>query len=336
VTLRLILHHLRRTRASIQYHEMTFKSMLFVPVSGQFEGLQPLNTVAEPSPNGLANRLVEPNYELVLSGQKCDIGSYLGSGISIEYLGHPVCRHCESTTAKLFRSGYCYSCCMQLARCDLCIVSPERCHFHLDTCREPAWGEQFCMQPHTVYLSNTSGTKVGITRTGRELRRWFDQGAEQALSIISTPTRRTAGYVEVLLKGYLRDQTNWRQLVSGIRAGQNLVELATELRKSITIADCLRGTPADEDEKAQVRWLHGSDEVNIRYPTLSYSPAFRLKVTPEQPKICDNLRGVVGQYLLLTQGVVFLPDYQGLTINMSLGEPFEMPDQPATQQIPLF
>lgn len=310
--------------------------MLFAPVTGQFEGLQPLTAAALTPSERFENNLLKPNYELVLGKQKCDVQSYLGCGISLEYLGHPVCRHCESTTAKLFRAGYCYGCCMQLARCDLCIVSPERCHFHLDTCREPAWGEQFCMQPHTVYLSNTSGTKVGITRTGRELRRWFDQGAEQALPIISTPTRRTAGYVEVLLKGDLKDKTNWRQLVGGIRAGQNLVEIAAHLRESIRLADCFRDTPADEDEKRQVRWLDGPEVVNIRYPTLSYSPPFRLKVTPEQPKICDNLLGVIGQYLLLTQGVVFLPDYQGLAVNITLGEAFDMPDQPATQQIPLF
>ena len=47
---------------------------------------------------------------------------------------------------------------------DLCIVKPQLCHYHKGICREPQWGEQNCMQPHIVYLANSSGVKVGITK----------------------------------------------------------------------------------------------------------------------------------------------------------------------------
>ena len=196
------------------------------------------------------------------------------------------------------------------------------------------------MQPHTVYLANTSGTKVGITRSGRELKRWLDQGAEQALALIKTPSRRCAGYVEHLLKQQLNDKTNWRQLVMGVRAGEDLIALAGSLRASVNLQDAFEQKPVDDLERSQVRWVEEPELVTIEYPILQHSPAQRLKVTPEQPEICDNLQGVIGQYLLLTQGVVFLPDYRGLALDITLSEPFDLLNEhesaPLSQQDSLF
>ena len=61
----------------------------------------------------------------------------------------------------------------KLARCDLCILRPELCHYHKGTCREPSWGENNCLSPHIVYLANTSGVKVGITRETQIPTRWM-------------------------------------------------------------------------------------------------------------------------------------------------------------------
>lgn len=57
-----------------------------------------------------------------------------------------------------------------------------RCHYDAGTCREPSWGEQFCMTDHIVYLSNSSGVKVGITRATQLPTRWIDQGARQGIA----------------------------------------------------------------------------------------------------------------------------------------------------------
>jgi hypothetical protein len=53
------------------------------------------------------------------------------------------------------------------------------------------------MQPHYVYLANSSGLKVGLTRASQIPTRWLDQGAAQALLCVRVPTRRQAGLVEV-------------------------------------------------------------------------------------------------------------------------------------------
>ena len=73
---------------------------------------------------------------------------------------------------------------MKLAACDICILKPELCHYKNGTCREPAWGEEHCLKPHYIYLANSSGLKVGITRKVNVPYRWIDQGATEALPII--------------------------------------------------------------------------------------------------------------------------------------------------------
>ena len=46
-----------------------------------------------------------------------------------------------------------------------------------DKCRDPKWGEENCMIDHTVYLANSSGIKIGITRKYQQIHRWMDQGS---------------------------------------------------------------------------------------------------------------------------------------------------------------
>jgi hypothetical protein len=72
-------------------------------------------------------------------------------------------------------------------------VSPEKCHYHAGTCREPEWGEAHCMIDHFVYLANTSGLKVGITRGTQVPTRWIDQGATQALPVFRVASRLDSG-----------------------------------------------------------------------------------------------------------------------------------------------
>ena len=116
-------------------------------------------------------------YELVVGDGRLALNPCVGAGLEIEFLGRISCRHCAAPTRRSYAQGYCYRCFKTLARCDLCVVSPDRCHYHEGTCREPAWGEAFCMSPHLVYLANSSGAKGGITRAGQEVGRWLEQGA---------------------------------------------------------------------------------------------------------------------------------------------------------------
>ena len=123
------------------------------------------------------------DYRMVFGDVEVPLNQYLGSTLQLSFDGVINCIHCDRKTNKSFNQGYCYPCFKRLAQCDSCIVSPEKCHYHEGTCREPEWGETHCMIDHIVYLANTSGIKVGITRGTQVPTRWMDQGATQAKPI---------------------------------------------------------------------------------------------------------------------------------------------------------
>src|SRR5690606_38712899 len=100
------------------------------------------------------------------------------------------------------------------------------------TCREPLWAELNCHQPHVVYLANSSGLKVGITRGTQVPTRWVDQGAVQALPIIGVQTRLQSGLVETLLKQHVADRTNWRAMLKG---GIAEIDLPAERDRLLTL-----------------------------------------------------------------------------------------------------
>ena len=52
------------------------------------------------------------------------------------------------------------------------------------------------MQDYIVYLANSSGIKVGITRHSQIPTRWLDQGAMQAIPIARVATRQLSGLLE--------------------------------------------------------------------------------------------------------------------------------------------
>eukprot|EP00487_Bulimina_marginata_P007798 TRINITY_DN29458_c0_g1_i1.p1 TRINITY_DN29458_c0_g1~~TRINITY_DN29458_c0_g1_i1.p1 ORF type:complete len:165 (+),score=17.60 TRINITY_DN29458_c0_g1_i1:253-747(+) len=117
----------------------------------------------------------------------------------------------------------------KLASCDMCIMKPETCHHAQGTCKEPQWGEDNCMIPNYVYLANTSGLKVGITRHTQIPTRWIDQGATQALPIFKVQTRLQSGLVEVALAEFIADKTNWRNMLKGQNDVIDLKAAADEL-----------------------------------------------------------------------------------------------------------
>ncbi len=138
-------------------------------------------------------------YSFRLDDMQVPVNPMIGQRLRLEYLGAIHCSHCGKRTKTSFSQGYCYPCMTKLAQCDVCIMAPEKCHYDAGTCREPSWGEQFCMTDHIVYLANSSGIKVGITRATQLPTRWLDQGASQALPIMRVATRQQSGLVEDVL-----------------------------------------------------------------------------------------------------------------------------------------
>ena len=238
------------------------------------------------------------------------LNAVLGRGVEIRFLDRITCRYCASVTKKSYGEGYCYPCFKHLARCDLCVVSPDRCHYHLGTCREPTWGESFCMQPHRVYLANTTGPKVGITRAGHELVRWIDQGASQGLLMCAARTRRLAGLVEVSFAEHITDRTDWRRLVSRDTAPVDLMGLREELKSKLG--------PLPEG----VSWLQGQAPITLRYPMRRYGGKIRRLLLNKEPVVRGNLLGVKGQFLLFDHGVFNVRQHTSYHVRVTvLNEP---------------
>ena len=199
-----------------------------------------MNELGRGALSKMAVRLGETaQYAFRLDEQEIAVNPLLGKRIRLEFLGAINCSHCGRKTKKSFAQGYCYPCFTKLAQCDSCIMSPERCHFDAGTCREPSWGEQFCMTDHVVYLANSSGIKVGITRASQIPTRWLDQGASQALPIFRVATRQQSGFVEDLLRSQVADKTNWRALLKGDAAP---VDLPAE--RDALMSSCAEGIAA--------------------------------------------------------------------------------------------
>jgi hypothetical protein len=157
---------------------------------------------------------------------------------------------------------------------------------------------------------------------------------------VSTPTRRAAGLVEAFFKRRLNDRTDWRKMVTGAVRPANLQELAEQLRREVaTFEEAFVGFAAGvslAEEIAATLWEIDTELTEIRYPVSSYSPAQRLILSEENPQICDNLQGVIGHYLLMSQGVINLADYRGSRIEIELAAPFSAGTLNKSDQLSLF
>lgn len=269
------------------------------------------------------------DYALVVGAESVPLNRLVGSGLHLRAIGAYRCSGCGEDAKKLFGGAYCYDCFSTLARCDLCVMSPSRCHYAEGTCREPAWGEAFCMQPHLVYLANSSGPKVGITKHGRQLQRWMDQGACQAVVIAQTQTRKCAGELELVLSQILSDRTDWKRLVNTPPKPVDLVRLVPQLRQRAQ-------TLMNAASLTQVDWYDSMEPVSIDYPVDVYSPPTRIKLGAQQTEIRDNISGIKGQFLLLTQGVFNVAEHQGFEVEVHFSSPFAMENISTSDQLTLF
>ena len=247
-------------------------------------------------------------YTLWLGDAEIHVNQYLGRSLQLSYSGQINCIHCDRKTNKSFSQGYCYPCFRRLAQCDNCIVSPEKCHFHLGTCREPEWGEANCMIDHVVYLANTSGIKVGITRGTQVPTRWMDQGATQAQPIFRVSTRLQSGLVETTFAAHIADKTNWQAMLKGDNAPVDL-----EAERQRLVAEC-----AGEIEVLQnthglqaISVLEEADAVSIRYPVLEYPTKVKSFNLDKVPLVEGTLMGIKGQYLIFDTGVINIRKYGG-------------------------
>lgn len=250
-------------------------------------------------------------YQLPLDEQRIPLNDYIGKNIRLEYLGEIHCVECGRKTKKSYNQGFCYPCFQSLAKCDMCIMKPETCHYTEGTCREPEWGEEFCMQDHYVYLANSSGIKVGITRGTQIPTRWIDQGASEALAIFKVSNRLLSGKIEMVIKKHVSDRTDWRKMLKGSPEHIDLSARRDELIK------------ASEKELKEIEQQFGKSEIelldekqiNINFPVESYPEKVKSLNFDKTPEIEGVLLGIKGQYLILDCGVLNIRKFGGYNIN---------------------
>ena len=250
-------------------------------------------------------------YVWQAGSEEASVNSWVGKRLSIEFEGLINCVHCDRVTKKSFNQGYCYPCFQRLAQCDSCIVKPEKCHFSAGTCREPEWGESHCNIDHVVYLANTSGVKVGITRGTQVPTRWIDRGATQARPIARVSTRYQSGLLEVLLAQHVADKTAWQTMLKGNGADVDLEAHQQELAK--LCADGIAGLQDSHGVQA-IQWLDASNTVAIDYPVLEWPVKVSSHNLDKTPRIEGTLLGIKGQYLMLDTGVINIRKYGGYNL----------------------
>lgn len=261
--------------------------------------------VIEPGASGAPAR-----YTLRAGEQRLDLNARLGQSLRLTHTGAIACTHCGRATRKSFAQGYCYPCFKRLAQCDTCIVRPEICHFHAGTCREPEWGERHCFQPHVVYLANSSGLKVGITRKTQLPTRWLDQGAIQALPVLEVDTRQQSGFVEVLFKELVADRTNWRAM---LKCEVAPLDLRAERERLLAALDGGLANLRERFGFDAVRVLD-AEPVTLDYPVLEPPTKVASLNFDKTPEVAGTLLGLKGQYLMLDSGVINLRKFTGYEV----------------------
>jgi len=248
------------------------------------------------------------HYSLATSNGNVHFNDLIGKKLKLHFLDEINCTHCGKKTNKSYSGGYCYVCSIKLPECDMCILRPETCHYSLGTCRDSKWGEEHCMIDHYVYLANSSGLKVGITRTTQVPTRFIDQGAIAALPILKVGTRHMSGVFEKLFSAEYKDRTDWRKMLKGEPESIDLEEKRDELFE-------LFGEDIDELEgqfkSSNVTILEQEKLIEIKYPVLTY-PEKVTSLSPEKLKtIGGTLLGIKGQYLIFDTGVINIRSHTG-------------------------
>lgn len=258
----------------------------------------------------MRTQATEPvHYELAIGGLTLPLNGYLGKNIYLQHTGRIFCLSCGQKTVKSFSQGYCFKCFRSSASADMCIMKPETCHYYLGTCREPQWAESHCFRPHIVYLANSSGVKVGITRKTQVPTRWLDQGASQALPIFEVQSRLLSGLIEVIFAQHIADKTNWQRLLKSDAAPQDLAKIRDELMQL-----CAPELALLQAEYPQQIQALTQNMVEFSFPVQHYPAKVKSFNFDTTPQVTGILQGIKGQYLLLDTGVINLRKFGGYEV----------------------
>tara|TARA_B100001059_G_scaffold58467_1_gene53765 strand:- start:1309 stop:2106 length:798 start_codon:yes stop_codon:yes gene_type:complete len=245
------------------------------------------------------------NYYLRLNNDFIQIHQLIQKKLKLKLLGFQ-CLNCGSD-ASIYRQGFCKSCFFESPKTADWIMRPEMSKAHLGIeDRNIEFEKEVQLQPHIVYLANSSNVKVGVTRKTQVPTRWIDQGATTALEILEVPNRYLAGLAEVTLKNHISDKTNWREMLKGNTSNEDLFEWGKKLKKHLP-------------NELRTYILNTQSQVKINFP---------VKKHPSSPKSLNliktieyegQLSGIKGQYLIFEDDTVFnIRSNEGLILGLDV------------------
>lgn len=246
-------------------------------------------------------------YNLILGNEQVPLNDLLGKMVRLEYLHKINCIRCGRETKKSFAQGYCYPCFISSPETEECVLHPEKCRAQEGRARDMEYAREHCLIEHVVYLSVTSGVKVGVTRHTQVPVRWIDQGAVRVIELARTPNRYTAGLIEVSLKATMDDKTNWRRMLSG------------DVQDDIPLPEIKSDALVHFPEDLKQFYILENIELSIRYPVDIYPEKISSLDFEKTSRIDGVLTGIKGQYLMFDGGrVINIRKYGGYLIRAEI------------------
>jgi hypothetical protein len=175
--------------------------------------------------------------------------------------------------------------------------------------RDPDWEEKHHNVPHIVYLAATDAVKVGVTRATQVPTRWIDQGAAQAIILAETPNRYEAGMLEVALKDFFTDKTNWQRM------------LKNETDDTIDLVDEKWRLHDELPSDLTTHFSEEDDVLSLKYPVEMYPEKVKSIGLDKTPSFNAVLKGIRGQYLMFEGGMVMnIRKHTGYTVQLTVAE----------------
>jgi len=247
----------------------------------------------------------EVQYYMVFENDFLHMNQLLDQKISLSFKKFQ-CLNCVKDK-KIFRQGFCYDCFYEIPQAGDWIMKPELSTAHLEQeDRDLEYEKRVQLQPHIVYLANSSNVKVGVTRKTQVPTRWIDQGAHEALEILEVPNRYLAGIAEVALKDHVADKTNWRTMLKNEIEDVNLEDTRNELLQYLP-------------EEVEPYILKSNKELEINFPVISYPKKLKSLNLTRALDYTGVLKGIKGQYLLFEDDTVFnIRNNAGLFVELKI------------------
>jgi len=246
--------------------------------------------------------------DIILPLNSVGINEWVGQHVTIEFLNEIHCRKTGQKIKKTFGEGLSYSAWLEDPGSVESVLRPELSRIHEGVAlRDYDWEQKHHNQPHFVYLSQTGGFKVGVTRTTNAPYRWHDQGAVGALVIANVPYRQLAGEIEVALKSIIADKTNYRKMLANVSFdSEGLMEWQEVCCDELGLA-----YESFFDDEAEA--------IRFDYPVREYPEKIQSRTLDKQSKIEGVLVGIKGQYLIFDSGeVVNVRRHSGYRVAMKI------------------